>query len=173
MPVFNDIRTCDQFAPYLSLAPSPDSPPPPTGEFRNVFFLGWGIGYEQYFLIECDLTPTHLRNLVVRANGQDMYKEVNPLDPKCSKILISKLIFLLTSRLDLGHVVDQYHGGSHTLYLQNAGNDSHWELWATLKAIRQGLGLLHSDSAGMSMREAYFTISWDDPDEVINPRDFA
>ena len=23
------------------------------------------------------------------------------------------------------------------------------------------------------MREAYFTMSWDDPDEVINPRDFA
>ena len=23
------------------------------------------------------------------------------------------------------------------------------------------------------MREAYFTISWDNPDEVINPRDFA
>ena len=70
-------------------------------------------------------------------------------------------------------MVDQYHGGSHTLHLHNAGNDSHWELWATLKAIRQGLGLLHSDSAGMNMREAYFTISWDDPSEVINPRDFA
>ena len=46
MPVFYDIRTCDQFAPYLGLAPSPDSSLPSIEEFRNVFFLGWGIGYE-------------------------------------------------------------------------------------------------------------------------------
>ena len=95
MPVFRDLRTIDEFAPYLGLAPSPRSPPLPTGEFRNVFFLGWGIGYEQDFFTDCDFTPTELQNLVVRANGQDMFKEVNPLETRCSKILISKPISLM------------------------------------------------------------------------------
>ena len=51
-------------------------------------FLGWGADIEKEFLTDCDYDPSKLANLLVRANGQNMFKDANHQELKSSKLLI-------------------------------------------------------------------------------------
>ncbi len=90
MPVFQDATSIHDLAPHFGLTDAL-YPHIPEGEFRNILFLGWGADFENEFLNDCDFNPTGLGNIVIRADGQTMFKSQNPHETTSSKLLISFL----------------------------------------------------------------------------------
>ena len=60
--------TVEELEPYVGLSRNL-LPTPPTQEFRNVVFLGWGADYERKYLRDAGFSPSKLKNLIARVDG--------------------------------------------------------------------------------------------------------
>ena len=73
------LSNAHELAPYLGLAPSTSlGTEPPTGQFRNIVFLGWGGDWEIGHFRDCSYDPFQLPNLLARIDGIRIFKEANP-----------------------------------------------------------------------------------------------
>ena len=63
-----DLLSVEEFECYLGLGRNLVEPPP-TEEFRNIVFLGWGAEFERRFLRDAEFSPSYLKNLIARVEG--------------------------------------------------------------------------------------------------------